>query len=78
MAGTSPGYDDVDRSWILQAGIIGAQDPRLRSDFDLRGEVMLLLGLLVLGVGGENLLGDQPGILPDRGLDPGGDVRIGA
>src|SRR5262245_50271909 len=44
-------------------------------------KVSLLRRLLALGVGlalsGENLLGDQAGILPDRGLDLGRDVGVG-
>src|SRR5690349_12392198 len=43
--------------------------------------VLALRRLLAVGIalGGacENLLGDQTGVLPDRGLDLGGDVGIG-
>src|SRR5919201_6815976 len=38
----------------------------------------LFRGVFVLALlAGENSLGDEAGILPDRGLDLGGDVRVG-
>src|ERR1700761_1028366 len=37
----------------------------------------LLAVSVALGGAGENLLGNQPGVLADRALDLGGDIRIG-
>src|SRR5580658_4855763 len=38
--------------------------------------VVLLVGLVAF-LAGQNLLGDQPGILPDRRLDLSGNIGIG-
>src|SRR5262245_17758862 len=37
---------------------------------------LLAVGV-ALGIAGEDLLGDQAGVLADRDLDLGGDVRVG-
>jgi hypothetical protein len=52
-----------------QLNVLGARLPSYQT------KISLLRRLLALGVGvalsGENLLGDQTGVLPDRGLDLG-------
>ena len=51
---------------------------RQLADFGwLRSDLILRI-LIATVLAGQNLVGDQAGILPDRGLDAGGHVRIGA
>ena len=56
--------------------------PRITRDQSFRLKSLLRRGRFVavgvaLGRAGQDLLGDQAGVLPDRGLDLGCDIRIG-
>ena len=53
----------------------GSREPGFRETSILRG-LFLALGV-ALGRAGQNLFGDQAGVLADRGLDLGGHVGIG-
>src|ERR1700757_86831 len=59
-----------------QLNVLSARSSRNSIWLNLLLRRLLAVGV-ALGIAGENLLGDQAGVLADRGLDLGGDVGVG-